>query len=146
MERLVRWLRANQDRYAEPYVTYPGGPPPLRDDGGATPVQPTTVTVVGTVLDPAVAERELRAVYRGNLCVVPARHPGATLTAVTDRATDGPAWSAHGVFAAAPDSVTGTVTVRLVVVDAAARRWLRQVDDRTGTVAAHPWVRPLRPR
>jgi hypothetical protein len=143
VDRLVAYLEAHQDRYVDLWLTYPDGYP-KRDDG-TTPRPSPVVPVVGTVLDPAAAEPGLRSVHSGNLCVVRVKHPSATLKKVTDRITAGdPARPAHGVYAVRPDGITGTVDVELVVLDPAAQRWLRQADGRSGTVVAHPWIRPAR--
>lgn len=144
VDRLVGYLEAHQDRYVDLWLTYPDGYP--KPDDGATPRPSRIVPVVGTVLDPAAAEAGLRSVHSGNLCVVRVKHPSSTLRTVTDRLTTDDGRPAHGVYGVSPDGITGTVAVDLVVLDAAAQRWLRQADDRTGTVTPHPWVRPLTPR
>lgn len=61
--------------------------------------------VVGTVLDPAVAETALRKIHPGNLCVVRVPRPAATLTAVAGRllATD---LREHGAYPVSPDGVS----------------------------------------
>lgn len=141
VEPVAAWLRGHQDRYVDAWVARPGGPPLP----GATPQPGTTVVMVGTVQDPAAAEREVRSVWAGNLCVVRVPRPGATLTRVAaGLAADEAAWTAHGVYQTSPDMIAGTVDVRLVLLDPAAQRWLAQRDDRTRTIVPHPWVRPLR--
>ena len=144
-DALVSYLAAHPDQYVDSWVTYPDGYP--KSDDGSTPQAYTTVSVVGTVLDPAAVEPALRKVHRGNLCVVRVTKPKAVLDAVTQRLVTGETgFREHGVYSVSPDGITGRVDVELVVLDAAAQRWLRQADDRTGTVTPHPWVRPLRPR
>lgn len=139
---LTRYLSAHPEHYVDFWVTYPDGQPKPQD--GSKPwTEDTTVPVVGTVLDPAVAETALRKIHPGNLCVVRVPRSAATLNAVFGRllATD---LREHGAYTISPDGVTGRVNVDLVVLDPSAQRWLAQADDRTGAVSPHPWVTPLR--
>ena len=143
VDPLATYVTAHPDRFVDPWVTYPDGYP--KTDTGSTVANYTTVPVVGTVLDPAAVEAELRKVHPGNLCVVRVTRSAATLTAVTGRlVADETGFREHGVYSTSPDGVTGRVDVDLVVLDPSAQRWLAQADDRTGTVSPHPWVTPLR--
>jgi hypothetical protein len=127
--RLQEYVAARGDRYAGLWLTYPDG------------VGGPHVPVVGTVLDPAAAERALRTVYAGNLCVVHSPRSAATLARISARLAAG--MTDHHAYEVGPNPVAGSVDVRLLIVDPAARRWLDQADDRTGAVTPHPFVRPL---
>jgi hypothetical protein len=129
VDRLQAYVAAHGREYAGLWLAYPDG------TGGPH------VPVVGTVLDPAVAERALRTVHTGDLCVVRVRNSAATLARVVARLSAGMA--GHHAYEAGPDPATGSAYVRLLVVDAATQRWLEQADDRTGTVVAYPFVRPV---
>jgi hypothetical protein len=129
-DRLQAYVAAHGEQYAGLWLSYPDG------TGGPQ------VPVVGTVLDPAVAERALRAVHTGDLCVVRARNSAATLARVVARLSAGMA--DHHAYEAGPDPAGGSAYVRLLVVDAATQRWLDQADGRTGAVVAYPFVRPVR--
>jgi hypothetical protein len=141
-DEVTTYVAAHADQYVETAVTYPYGD--RKASPNATPYPVATVTIVGTVLDPAVAEAAIRRIYDGNLCVVRVQHPLSTLTRVTDRLVAGDTgWKEHGMFETGADGYAGRVKVRLVVLDAAAQRWLRQADDRAAVIDPNPWVRPL---
>ena len=140
VEALGRVVEADPDAYGELVVTYPDGPPtgPTAPPGYRDATQ---VALVTTVLDPATAERRLRAHYSGNLCVTRAVRSRSATDAVWRRVRPESGWREHGVYEGGPDYYTGRATVSLLVVDDAAYRWLADADGGTGIVEASPWLR-----
>lgn len=143
-EALAAVVTGNPTAYGEVAVTYPDGHPsgPTAAPGYR---DATEVLLVTTRLDPASAEKQLRAHFAGNLCVRPAPRSRADTDAVWRRIepdSGGGAWQRHGVYQGGPDYLSGRVAVSLTIVDAPAYRWLAGADAGTGTVDAHPWLRP----
>lgn len=138
MNRLDEYLRTHPDQFGEIVITYPAGPPSGPTDRPGY-YDATQVALVSTVVDPAAAERALRAVFGGNLCVVRTRHNRAEVDAVGSRVN--PLMDRSlGIYTTGPDYYAGTYRVELVVLDQRAYDALVAADRGTGLVVAQPWL------
>ena len=138
-DTLTAMIAHNPTAYGELVLTYPDGPPSGPTDAPEN-YDRTQVALVTTTLDPAVAEKALRARFDGNLCVRPAVRSRAATDAVWQRIKAGVPWKRYGAFMGAADYLTGRVTVSLVVLDDAAYRWLHAAGG--AIIDARPWLRP----
>jgi hypothetical protein len=137
VNRISEYLAANPDRYGDIVITYPDGPPSGPTD--APGYAKTQVALVGTVIDPATAERELRAFFGGNLCVARVPHSRTEVDAVFKR-VDPLLERLAGLYETGPDYYGGKVRVELVVLDRPRYQALAAADAGTGIIAAQPWL------
>ncbi|GAA2642750.1 hypothetical protein GCM10010399_90980 [Dactylosporangium fulvum] len=127
--------------FREPRVGYPGGAPTGATDGP----QPTRVMIVEIVAgDAGAVDRELRELFRGNLCVVSSpgrssiadqRRLRAQADAVLDPLMRDPA---NGIYTVGGDN---EITVELVVLTPALLEKLRPAG--LDNLALSPWLRPV---
>jgi hypothetical protein len=134
---LSRQVTAHPDRYSDLSFGYPSG---IASPGPG--YVPTQVALVGTVGDPATAERELRPLYAGNLCVFRIPHARSAVAAGLRRVQT--SYLSNLVFEAQPDYPAGRVRVRLVVINDFGAGVLRDWDGGSGIIDARPWLRPVR--
>jgi len=142
LDALQRYIEAHPDQYGELVITYPDGPPtgPTDSPGYAA----TQVALVTTTIDPAEAYRELRTVYRSNLCVTRAVRARAAVTAVGQRLD--PAIRRHpgGISSYSADFYAGRFTIEPDIVDEAWYGELTRADAGTGILDVRPWLLPVR--
>lgn len=128
------------DRFRPLRIGYPDGPP----TGVTTGPQPTTVTIIEVVAgDPVREEQQLRKLFTGNLCVVPA--PGrpsiARQAQLRDQVTAGldPLMSdpASGIWSVGGDDV---FTVELMMLTPKVYEQLRAIGF--DLLRVEPWLRP----
>jgi hypothetical protein len=142
LNRLNGYLTAHPDRYSEIVITYPDGVPSGPTDSPGYSNQ-TQVALVGTVGDPAAAQRELRGVFGGNLCVARVPHNRTEVDAARARVDPLMDNRSLHINEVGSDYYGGYVTVGLVVLDQRTYDKLVAADHGTGIVAAQPWLRPL---
>jgi hypothetical protein len=139
---LSHYLEAHPDRYGDIAMTYPGDSPPPSTDPVDRGSNETQVVLVSTVLEPAAAERELRAIFPGNLCVIRIAHNRLAVDEVEERVTL-LFRSSPQIFQDSRDYSAGRVPVSVVVLDLPMYEALSRADRGTGIVAAEPLLRRL---
>ncbi|HEY6747369.1 MAG TPA: hypothetical protein VI357_16835 [Mycobacteriales bacterium] len=143
LSALTTFVNAHPHAYGEIVMTYPDGPP-TSPGAGPGPDGATETIMVTTTLPVAAAETELRAHFPGNLCVRPAVRSRADTDAVWNRVRFEQEYQRHHAYSGGPDHLAGQVRVSLLVLDDAAYAWLSGAAAGTPTVAADPWLRPVR--
>jgi hypothetical protein len=140
---LDSYLEAHPDQYGGDEISYPDGEPSPSDDPEPPPGPgPTQVLVVGSVLDQARAQRELAAIFPGNLCVTRAAHTRRQVDAVAAR-FDPLLGKTPQAYQSGPDYFAGRYTVNLFLLDEPTYATLTGADRNSGVLAADPWLRPL---
>jgi hypothetical protein len=142
LDALQSFIGAHGDHYGEIVITYPDGPPAGPTDSPAYAA--TQVALVTTTIDPARAYRELRTVYKSNLCVTGAARTRAAVVAVGQRL--GPAIRRHPgqISSYGADFYSGHFSIELDVLDESWLGDLVRADAGTGILDAKPWLRPVR--
>jgi len=139
-------MATHPDRFAGISYTWPGGEPvgPIGPDFDVA-----QVVLVGTVLDPVAAERELRPVFGGrNLCVTRVPFSEAELAGVRRglAPADQPAGRGSlqpGVYLIVTHEFAGRVLVGVVVVDGGMYRRLIDADGGRGIIDVQAVARPV---
>jgi hypothetical protein len=132
--QVQEYIQSHPDRFGQIEFASPNGD---RPDSGSL----TEVVVVGAV-DPVRAERELRTMYSGNLCVFRVAHSVSEVFGARSRlgsAASRTGTPAYGIT----DYHDGTVRAIVVMVDESAYQMLRSVDRGTGILDVRPWLWPV---
>jgi hypothetical protein len=140
---LTTFVQDRPRQYSGMAWTFPNGFP----TGSARPpgYPDTPVLVIGTVLDRAVAQRQIRPYFGGNLCIVRTAHSAADAGVVYARLHAKPdrfgAPQDHGILGSRGPFL-GRLGLAVLVLDQPTLRYLQHIDPGVDIVDPEPWLRP----